>query len=125
MSDRKLAKQVKEDGFILIPGLIKLIRLRLLRKIIIRHFSSKWVVANSGLTQSNAAIEVGEISSIFYHSKIIEALRSLLGQEDIIFTSHFDVHSKTFSNWHKNDGMIVMEGLFRPTCLRLFRQSSL
>jgi len=70
-----------------------------------------------GKTQPNAACVMPNLAWIFHHPKILSVMRELLGTEEIMFTSHCDVHSRTLSGWHKDDGMTVMEGGYfgKPT----------
>ncbi len=56
------------------------------------HFLYGGVKTTLGLTQPNAAVEVPDINWLFYHPKILAVMRKLLGQEEIMFTSHCDLH---------------------------------
>ncbi|MGK7885855.1 MAG: phytanoyl-CoA dioxygenase family protein [Crocosphaera sp.] len=103
-------KEITENGFILLPKLLSKSEIVTLRKLIKNHFISRGVSTTLGLTQPNAAVEVPEVNWIFYHPKILAVMRQLLGQEEIMFTSHCDLHCRTLSAWHKDDGMTVMKG---------------
>jgi hypothetical protein len=111
---RKFASDLEEklgkDGFVIIEDVLSLNEVKELRRIVSKHFALKGSIANSGITQSNAAVEVPEMEWIFCHPKILKTVKSLLKQGEIMFTSHCDVHSRTLSNWHKDDGMTVMPG---------------
>lgn len=108
--NKNSTNEIIDTGFILMSNLLSDIEIKTLRKLVKQHFQSHGVVANSGLTQPNAAVEVPEINWLFYHPKILAVMRQLLGQEKIMFTSHCDLHCRTLSAWHKDDGMTVMEG---------------
>ncbi|MDJ0598252.1 MAG: phytanoyl-CoA dioxygenase family protein [Crocosphaera sp.] len=108
--NKNLSNEVINNGFILLPNMLSNIEIKTLRKLIKNHFRYHGVSANSGLTQPNAAVEIPELGWLFYHPKILAVMRQLLGQEQIMFTSHCDVHCRTLSAWHKDDGMKVMEG---------------
>ncbi|MDJ0660798.1 MAG: phytanoyl-CoA dioxygenase family protein [Crocosphaera sp.] len=107
---QKITQKICDDGFVLIENILSIHELKRIRQLIKNHFRHHGVVANSGLTQPNAAVEVPEINWLFYHPKILAVMGQLLGQEQIMFTSHCDVHCRTLSAWHKDDGMKVMEG---------------
>lgn len=79
---------------------------RLLKK----HFAAKGVPANWGLTQSNAVVEVLGLGWLLHHDNVLAVMRHLLGRDDIMFTSHCDLHWRTLSGWHKYDGMTVVDG---------------
>jgi hypothetical protein len=108
--DDILAQKIEQDGFVIVKNLFAKNEIEKLREIVKNHFSHKGVPCAYGLTQPNAAVEVPEIEWLFYHPKILSVMRQLLGQETIMFTSHCDVHSRTMSGWHKDDGFQVMEG---------------
>lgn len=105
-----LTQQIKKDGFVLIRNLLSQDEIKQLRQKVKDYFNKKGVNLNKGLTQPNAAVEFPEIASIFYHPKILQVMSQLLGEQQIMFTSHCDVHCKTLSGWHKDDGMTVMDG---------------
>ncbi len=115
--DDNLAQKIENDGFLIIRDVLAQNEVKKLREIVNNHFSCKGVPANSRLTQPNAAVEIPEISWLFYHPKILTIMSELLGQEKTMFTSHCDVHGGTLSGWHKDDGMAVMDGGYfgKPT----------
>ncbi|HAC63827.1 MAG TPA: hypothetical protein DCF68_09880 [Cyanothece sp. UBA12306] len=101
---------IQTDGYMVIRNVFSAKEISSLRKTVKNHFKNQGLLANSGLTQPNAAVEVSDLGWLFYHPKILDVMRQLLGQEDIMFTSHCDIHCRTLSAWHKDDGMGVMEG---------------
>lgn len=108
--NQKIGEKIHNDGFVLIKNLLSIDEVRQLRKLVKNHFRYSGVLANSGLTQPNGAVEVSQLGWLFYHPKILGIMRQLLGQEEIMFTSHCDLHCRTLSAWHKDDGMKVMKG---------------
>ncbi len=108
--DENLTDKIENDGFVVIRDVLSKNEIKKLREIVNNHFSHKGIPAHSGLTQPNAAVEVPAISWLFCHPKILAIMRHLLKQEEIMFTSHCDVHSRILSGWHKDDGMTVMDG---------------
>ena len=105
-----LAQKIESDGFVIIKNVLAKNEVIKLREIVKNHFSCKGMPSRYGLIQTNAAIEVPEISWLFYHPKILAVMRHLLRQEEVMFTSHCDVFTRRLSQWHKDDGMRVMDG---------------
>ncbi len=101
---------IKKHGFVVIHNVFSKKEIKSLRQNINYHFHQKGVLANAGFTQPNAAVEVPQVSWVFYHPKILAVLRQLFEQDHMMFTSHCDIHSGTLSGWHKDDGTIIMEG---------------
>lgn len=108
--DENIAQKIENDGFVIVKNVLSKEEISKLREIATNHFKDKGIPRNSGLTQPNAAVKVPEINWLFYHANILEMMRNLLKQEDIIFTSHCDLHCRTLSGWHKDDGMTVIDG---------------
>ncbi len=106
----QLAEKIQEDGFAIIENILSNREIIALRKSLKLFFMANGLPMLGGLTQPNAAVETPEISWIFHHPKILHAVRQALGQEEIVFTSHCDAHTRTLSGWHKDDGMQVMPG---------------
>lgn len=115
--DDNLAQKIESDGFVIIKNVLAKNEVIKLREIVKNHFSCKSIPSLSGLAQPNAAVEVPDISWLFYNPKILAVMRHLLRQEEIMFTSHCDIHSRRLSEWHKDDGMTVMDGGYfgKPT----------
>jgi hypothetical protein len=109
MQTDNLAQQIEINGYAIAKNILSKNEIVKLREIVKNHFKTKGVPCANGLTQPNAAIEVPQLEWLFYHPKIILVMRQLLG-EKVIFTSHCDIHSRTMSGWHKDDGMQVMSG---------------
>ena len=108
--NQNITRQISNNGFVLIKNVLSNYEIQQLRKLVQNYFKNQGILGNSGLTQPNAAVEVPKIGWVFYHPKILQLMRQLLGQNEIMFTSHCDVHYRTLSGWHKDDGMTVMEG---------------
>ena len=110
-----LKAAILQNGFVKIPNFIPAEEISQLRQLIRASMAvdSSFMVTGpsyKGKTQPNAACVMPDIDWIFYHPKILMLMRELLGTEEIMFTSHCDVHSRTLSGWHKDDGMNIMAG---------------
>lgn len=110
INNYNIIQSIETDGYVIIKNLLSPHEMEGLNNILKAHFLCGGVSTPLGLTQPNAAVEVPEINWLFYHPKILGVMRQLLGQEQIMFTSHCDLHCRTLSAWHKDDGMTVMEG---------------
>ena len=105
-----ITQSLVTDGYVIIKNVLLSDEIKGLKNTIKDHFLYGGVKTPLGLTQPNAAVGVPDINWLFYHPKILAVMRQLLGQEEIMFTSHCDLHCRTLSGWHKDDGMTVMEG---------------
>jgi hypothetical protein len=65
-----------------------------------------------GKTQPNAAAVAPELAFIFSHPKIISIFKHLYDEDEVVFTSHCDIHMNMLSGWHKDSGEAV-GGYFR------------
>ncbi len=101
-----------ENGFLIINNVFRDEEIANLRNSVTNYMNKCDISFSSygGKTQPNAACVLPNLAWIFYHPKVLSIMRELLQTENIMFTSHCDVHSRTLSGWHKDDGMMVMEG---------------
>lgn len=68
-----------------------------------------------GRTQPNASVALPELASIFAHGRIVAIVKSALGEDNVVFTGHCDVHMNMLSGWHKDSGE-AFGGYFRGDC---------
>ncbi|MEA5509368.1 phytanoyl-CoA dioxygenase family protein [Crocosphaera sp. UHCC 0190] len=101
---------IETNGYVIVKNILSANEIKRLRETVRNYFLLQGVPFASGLTQPNAAVQVPDVNWIFYHPKILAVMSELLGQNNIMFTSHCDIHSRTLSAWHKDDGLTVMEG---------------
>lgn len=99
-----LKNKIETDGYVVIPNVLTQEEISSLRRTLKEHFAHKGVFFSLGLVQPNAASYIRNIEWVFYHPKIISLFRSILGQDDIVFTGHCDAHHNIFGDWHKDDG---------------------
>jgi len=55
---------------------------------------------------------VPELPFIFAHPRILTVLKQVLGETDVVFTGHCDIHMNMLSGWHKDSGETVPGGYF-------------
>jgi hypothetical protein len=101
-----------KDGFICVENVLSVKEIKKLRDSVKKYMETceLFSVTYKGKTQPNAAVKIPELSWIFAHPTILSTLRDIFGDTKIMFTSHCDIHSRTLSAWHKDDGMQVTEG---------------
>jgi hypothetical protein len=93
-----------KDGFIVLRNILSDDEVIKLRKILETYFLHHGVKIFGGISQPNAAVLIPELDWIFSHPKIIDALKNLLDNKNLMFTSHCDIHSGIVTGWHKDDG---------------------
>ncbi|UXE61026.1 MAG: hypothetical protein KA717_37395 [Woronichinia naegeliana WA131] len=93
-----------KDSFVILKNLLTEDEVTKLRKTLETYFSHHGVKMFGGISQPNAAVLIRELDWIFSHPKIIDALKNLLHNEKLMFTSHCDIHSGIVTGWHKDDG---------------------
>jgi hypothetical protein len=95
-----------------------------------RHFKNNGrAVLGGGVKQANAAVEVPEMSWLYYHPAILRSFRQALGTDAIMFTNHSDVQKNVLNGWHKDERYrrpaIRADWLLLALCLRHGRLSGL
>ncbi|MDD1427161.1 phytanoyl-CoA dioxygenase family protein [Dolichospermum sp. ST_sed9] len=104
ITNNNLKTNLSKDGFILIRGVLTEDEVTNLRKTLEAYFLHRGVQIFGGLSQPNAAVLIPELDWVFSHPKIIDALKNLVENEKLMFTSHCDIHSGIVAGWHKDDG---------------------
>ena len=65
-----------------------------------------------GKTQPNASVALPDLASVFAHERIVALVKSVLGEDKVVFTGHCDAHMNMLSGWHKDSGE-AFGGYFR------------
>lgn len=103
-NNNNLKTNLQEDGFLLLRSVLTEDEVTKLRKTLKTYFLHHGVKMFGGISQPNAAVLIPELDWIFSHPKIIDTLKNLLDNKNLMFTSHCDIHSGIVSSWHKDDG---------------------
>lgn len=111
-SGDEMRKALDEDGIFVVRNALSQDEIGKLRDVLLTHFSRCSQFYSLGQTQSNAAVKVPEISFIFAHPKILKVFKQVLGESDVVFTGHCDMHMNALSGWHKDSGETVPGGYF-------------
>ncbi|ASM13315.1 TPA: phytanoyl-CoA dioxygenase family protein [Serratia marcescens] len=109
---------IEREGFVVFRNVFTPEEMSRMDSSIHKFFQRKGVTYRYGLTQPNIAVEEPEFSWVISHPKVIEAYRSVFGQDDFVFTSHADIHHNMGFGWHKDDakGAYFSEPYFIPDC---------
>ncbi|MGK2904556.1 MAG: phytanoyl-CoA dioxygenase family protein [Mycobacterium sp.] len=108
----QMQKALDEDGIFVIRNALSQDEIDRLRGVARRHLSRGGRRFSLGRTQPNAAQEVPELAFIFAHPQILTAAKQVLGESDVVFTGHCDIHMNMLSGWHKDSGETVPGGYF-------------
>ncbi|QDI48909.1 phytanoyl-CoA dioxygenase family protein [Serratia marcescens] len=111
-------ESIERDGFVVIRNLFTPEEMARMNSSIHTFFHKKGVTYRYGLTQPNIAVEEPDFSWVISHPKVLEAYRSVFGQDEFVFTSHADIHHNMGFGWHKDDakGAYFSEPYFTPDC---------
>lgn len=102
--DDDAATRLREEGYVLVPGLFSLQEIEQFGAVCRTHFQHAGVPSGLGQTQPNAAIHVDGLTSLFSSPKVVGVFRALCGDDRLAFTGHCDIHKNMLSGWHKDSG---------------------
>lgn len=108
----QMQKALDEDGIFVVRDALSQDEIVRLREIVRRHLSGGGRRFSLGRTQPNAAEVVPDLSFIFSHPQVLTAVKQVLGETDVVFTGHCDIHMNMLSGWHKDSGETVPGGYF-------------
>jgi hypothetical protein len=107
-----MRQALADDGIAVVRNVLSPDEIDKLRDILVRHLSRGGLRFALGKTQPNAAEMVPDLSFIFAHPQILNVVKGLLGETDVVFTGHCDIHMNLLSGWHKDSGETVPGGYF-------------
>jgi hypothetical protein len=98
-----LRENILRDGFVIIPNLLSAEEITKLRHLVTDHMKTDMPnnYSYGAKAQGGAMPELGWL---YYHPKVLSFMKELLQTDNVMFTSHCDVHSRLLSSWHKGDG---------------------
>lgn len=105
-------EQLKTKGFVILKDIYTVEEVKDLRRILSNHFKKNGISIHEGKAQPNALLHVPELKKYIFNDKIINALKELLDEEELMFTFHSDIHKSLKSGWHKDDGTSQGLGYF-------------
>ena len=92
ITDNNFKTNLQEDGFLILRNLLTEDEVAKLRKTLKTYFLHDGIKIFGGISQPNAAVLIPELDWVFSHPKIIDALKNLVENEKLMFTSHCDIH---------------------------------
>jgi hypothetical protein len=109
---KDMRQALNDDGIFVVRNALSLDEIGELRDILVRHLTRSGLRFSLGKTQPNAAVKVPDLAFIFAHPRILTVLKQVLGETNVIFTGHCDIHMNMLSGWHKDSGESVPGGYF-------------
>ncbi len=107
-----MRQALDSDGIFVVRNALTQAEVDRLRDILLSHLPRRGLRAALGRTQPNAAENVPELAFIFAHPQILTVIKQVLGETDVVFTGHCDIHMNMLSGWHKDSGETVPGGYF-------------
>ncbi|WP_179474485.1 phytanoyl-CoA dioxygenase family protein [Mycolicibacterium vinylchloridicum] len=107
-----MRQALDEDGIFVVRNVLSAEEVGQLRGILRQHLTGSGVRLSLGRTQPNAAAKVPALSFIFAHPQIVQVITQVLGESNVVFTGHCDIHMNMLSGWHKDSGETVPGGYF-------------
>lgn len=107
-----MRQALDEDGIFVVRNVLSPEEVDRLRDTLRRHLTTNGVRLSLGKTQPNAAAKVPDLAFIFAHPRIVQVITQVLGESNVVFTGHCDIHMNMLSGWHKDSGETVPGGYF-------------
>ena len=111
-SAEAMRQALDDDGIFVVRNVLSPDEIGELRAILHRHLPQSGLRFSLGKTQPNAAEKVPELAFVFAHPRILSVLKQVLGESNVVFTRHCDIHMNMLSGWHKDSGETVPGGYF-------------
>jgi len=111
-SAQDMREALDEDGIFVVRNALSQAEIGKLRDILLRYLPGRGLRFSLGRTQLNAAVKVPELAFIFAHPRILTVVKQVLGETNVVFTGHCDIHMNLLSGWHKDSGETVPGGYF-------------
>lgn len=100
------------DGIFVVRNALSPAEVAELRSILLRTLPKDGQRFMLGRGQFNASVKVPELAFIFSHQRILKTIKQVLGEGNVVFTGHCDIHMNMLSGWHKDSGEGVPGGYF-------------
>ncbi len=107
-----MRRAVDDDGIFVVRNVLASDEIAELRNLLLGHLPRRGLRFSLGKTQPNAAEKLPELAFIFAHKRILNVIKQVLGENNVVFTGHCDIHMNMLSGWHKDSGETVPGGYF-------------
>ena len=98
-SAQAMRQALNDDGIIVIRNALPQSEINRLREILLQQLPEDGQRFSLGRAKFNAAVKVPELSFIFAHPRILTVLKQVLGETNVVFTGHCDIHMNLLSGW--------------------------
>jgi len=109
---QEMRQALDDDGIFVVRNVLSRDEVGELRNTLRQHLGQRGLHFALGKTQPNAAEAVPELAFIFAHPGILAVVKQVLGEGEVVFTGHCDIHMNMLSGWHKDSGEAVPGGYF-------------
>ncbi|WP_374157615.1 phytanoyl-CoA dioxygenase family protein [Mycobacterium sp. G7A2] len=107
-----MRQALDKDGIFIVRDALSQDEIEELRDILVHYLPRRGRRFGLGKTQPNAAQQAPELAFVFAHPRILAVVKQVLGETDVVFTGHCDIHMNMLSGWHKDSGETVPGGYF-------------
>lgn len=107
-----MRQALDNDGIFVVRNALSQAEIGELRGVLLEYLPGRGQRFSLGRTQFNAAVKVPELAFIFAHPRILTVVKQVLGETNVVFTGHCDIHMNLLSGWHKDSGETVPGGYF-------------
>ena len=100
----ELKKQLVENGYVVIPGLIEKEDIKKCKTSIEEYFENEnnpFICGNGGMSQSNSFGYISGIRFLLGQEKILKLFSQIAGRE-LVYLNHCDAHQDRLGGWHKD-----------------------
>lgn len=111
-SAEAMRQALHDDGIFVVRNALPQSEIDKLREILLNQLPQDGQRFSLGRAKFNAAVKVPDLSFIFAHPRILAVLKQVLGDTNVVFTGHCDIHMNLLSGWHKDSGETVPGGYF-------------
>ena len=94
---KDMRQALDADGIFVVRNALSQAEIRELRDILVRHLTRGGLRYCLGRTQGNAAVKVPDLAFIFAHPRILTVVKQVLGETNVVFTGHCDIHMNMLS----------------------------
>jgi hypothetical protein len=108
----EMRQALDQDGIFVVRNALSPADVAELRSILLRNLPKGGQRFMLGRGQFNASVKVPELAFIFSHQRILKVIKQVLGEDNVVFTGHCDIHMNMLSGWHKDSGENVPGGYF-------------
>lgn len=108
----EMRRALDRDGIFVVRNALSPAEVAELRSILMLELPKGGRRSGLGRVRSNASVNVPELAFIFSNQRILNVIKQVLGENNVMFTGHCDIQMNMISGWHKDSGEGVPGGYF-------------